>query len=77
MNTSININDLVDIRNVVIDPSLPQEERMKSYLRQIRNPSLYRCGDMIIRVSHGKTGVTLKDTLKQYLLSKQGLALCK
>ena len=71
----ININDLADIRDVEIDPSLPQEERMKSYLRQIKNPHLYRCGDMIVRVSFANTGATLGDRLKQYLLSGQGLAL--
>ena len=72
---SININDLADIRDVEIDPSLPKEERQKSYLRQIKNPRLYRCGDMIVRVSFAKTGVSLEDRLKQYLLSGQGLTL--
>ena len=71
----ININDLADIRDVEIDPALPKEERQKSYLRQIKNPYLYRCGDMIVRVSFANTGVTLEDRLKQYLLSGQGLAL--
>ena len=74
-NTQININELADIREVEIDPALPQEERMRSYLRQIKNPRLYRCGDMIVRVSFADTGATLGDRLKQYLLSGQGLAL--
>ena len=74
-NTQININELADIREVEINPALPQEERMKSYLRQIKNPRLYRCGDMIVRVSFAETGATLGDRLKQYLLSGQGLAL--
>ena len=71
----ININDLADIRNVEIDPTLPKEERKKSYLRQIKNPHLYRCRDMIVRVSFAKTNVTLEDRIKQYLLSGQGLSL--
>ena len=75
LNTPININALADIREVEIDPELPKEERQKSYLRQIKNPHLYRCGDMIVRVSFTNTGVTLEDRLKQYLLSGQGLAL--
>jgi len=72
---SININDLADIREVEIDPALPKEERQKSFLRQIKNPHLYRCGDMIVRVSFSDTGVTLEERLKQYLLSGQGLSL--
>ena len=69
---SINIDDLVDIRTVVIDPSLPVVEKKRSYLQQIKNPRLYRCGDTIVRISHVNTGVKLADRLKQYLLSKQG-----
>ena len=75
INISVNINDLADIRDVEIDPMLPKAERQKSYLRQIKNPNLYRCGDMIVRVTFANTGVTLEDRLKQYLLSGQGLAL--
>jgi hypothetical protein len=66
---------LADIRDVVIDPSLPQEERMQSYLKQIKNPYLYRCGDMIVRVSYANNGYTLGDRLKQYLLSGHGINL--
>lgn len=71
----IDITELADIRDVKIDPALPKEERQKSYLQQIKNPNLYRCGDMIVRVSFAKTGVTLEERLKQYLLSGQGLLL--
>ena len=71
----ININDLADIRDVEIDPALSKEERQKSFLRQIKNPHLYRCGDMVVRVSFTKTDATLEDRLKQYLLSGQGLSL--
>jgi len=71
----ININDLADIRDVEIDSSLPVEEKKRSYLRQIKNPHLYRCGNIIVRVSFANTGATLEDRLKQYLLSRHGLVL--
>jgi hypothetical protein len=69
----VNIDDLADIQDVVIDPSLPQEERERSYLTQIRNPYLYRCGDIICRVSFANTEYTLEDRLKQYLMAGRGL----
>jgi len=75
--TPISIDNLADIRDIVIDPSLPKEERQRSFLRQIKNPNLYRCGDMIVRVSFANSGEKLEDRLKQYLLSGQGLALCE
>jgi hypothetical protein len=71
----VNICDLVDIRTVEIDSSLPVQEKKRSYLEQIKNPELYRYGDTIVRISHANTGVSLADRLKQYLLSKQGMSL--
>ena len=73
--TSININELVDIQTVVIDLSLPVPEKKRIYLSQIKNPKLYRCGDIVVRISHVNSDMTLADRLKQYLLSKQGAAL--
>lgn len=64
-----NLEDLADIRDVRIDTSLPKEERIKSYLEQIRNPYLYKCDDVIVRVSFADTDATLEDRMKQYLLS--------
>ena len=72
---AVDIDDLADIRDVVIDPSLPRAKRMKSYLKQIKNPYLYRCDDMIVRVSFAESGPTLEDRLKQYLLSGQYLTI--
>jgi hypothetical protein len=66
---SVDINELADIRDVKIDTSLPKEERIRQYLAQIKNPFLYRCGDIIVRVSFANTDATLEDRLKQYLLS--------
>jgi hypothetical protein len=69
----VNIDDLADIQDVVIDPSLPQPERAKSYIAQIKDPLLYRCDDIICRISFIDTEYTLEDRLKQYLLAGRGL----
>ena len=34
------IETLVDIRDVHVDPNLPKEERIREYVRQIKNLSL-------------------------------------
>jgi hypothetical protein len=73
--TIVNIDDLVDICTVTINPSLPVPEKIRSYLQQIKTPELFRCDDTIIRISYASTGVTLTDRMKQYLLSKQDLSL--
>ena len=74
LDSQVDIDTLADIRDVEIDPSLPREERKRSYLRQIRNPNLYRCGDIIVRVSYAGDGVSLVERLKQYLMMRLILA---
>ena len=61
--------DLADIRDVAIDTSLPLIERMKSYLQQIKNPYLYKCGGITVRVSFAETETTLEERIKQLLMS--------
>lgn len=39
------LDSLVDIRDVKIDRSLPVEERMKSYVEQIKNPYMFKVGN--------------------------------
>ncbi len=56
---------LVDIREVKIDASLPAEERMRSFLHQIRDPCLFRYKDMIVEAVFMENGDTLTDRLKQ------------
>lgn len=60
---------LVDIRDVEIDKSLPIEERMKSYVEQIKNPYMFKVGDTIVRVSYANTQETLNDNFANLLAS--------
>ena len=50
---------LVDIRDVKIDRSLPSEERIKSFIEQIKNP--YQVGDTVVKVSFANTQNTITD----------------
>ncbi len=60
--------DLVDINDVVLDPDLPPKERMKEFIRQVKNPYCYRDGDYVVKVSFaGKK--TLEECLASYLNS--------
>lgn len=54
---------LVDLRDVKIDPSLPAEERMISFIKQIKNPYRYRVGDIIVNVGFLDNGRSLKYAL--------------
>jgi len=64
---TVNRDDLVDIRNVCIDRNLPLEERVRSFVEQIKNPYCFRCGEAVVKTSFLDTGETLEDCLESYL----------
>jgi len=68
---SVDRDSLVDIGDVVIDRNLPQEERIADFIRQIRNPYLYKCGKVIVKVTFADTSETLEDRLESYFASLQ------
>ena len=55
-------DQLVDIRNVKIDRSLPSEERIKSFIEQIKNPYCYLDHGVIVKVNF-VGGKSLEDCL--------------
>ncbi|MGN0786461.1 MAG: DUF6870 family protein [Christensenellales bacterium] len=63
------LDSLVDIRDVKIDRSLPVEERMKSYVEQIKNPYMFKVGKTIVRVSYANTTQTINDNFLNLLMS--------
>ncbi len=63
------LESLVDIRDVKIDRSKPVEERMKSYVEQIKNPYLFKVGNTIVRVSYANTQATINDNFVNLLAS--------
>ena len=52
---------LVDIRDVKIDCSLPIEDRVKSYVEQVKNPYMFKVGNTVVRVSYADTNRTMND----------------
>ena len=65
----INRAELVDIRSVQIDTNLTAEQRMLSYLEQIKNPYFFMCDDTAVQVRFEHTGDELSSKLKRFLIS--------
>lgn len=63
------LDSLVDIRDVKIDRSLPVEERMNSYVEQIKNPYMFKVGNTVVRVSYANTTQTINDNFLNLLMS--------
>ncbi len=59
-------DDLVDIQDVRINEQLQKEERISDFIRQIKNPYVCRCGDMVVQSVFADSDATLTDRLAQY-----------
>lgn len=62
--------DLVDIQDVEIDPNLSKGERIRSFVRQIKNPYCFKVGNVVVKTAFADTDVTLDDRLEHYLRNK-------
>ena len=63
------LDSLVDIRDVKIDRSMSVEDRMKSYVEQIKNPYMFKVGNTVVRVSYANTQATINDNSVNLLAS--------
>lgn len=64
-----NLAELVDIRDVVINKSLTLEERVKSYVEQIKDPYCFKVGDVVVRVSYADKDKSLTDSFTSMIAS--------
>lgn len=63
------LDSLVDIRDIKIDRSMSVEDRMKSYVEQIKNPYMFKVGNTVVRVSYANTQATINDNFVNLLAS--------
>lgn len=58
---------LVDIRDISVDTNLTKEERIAAFVRQIKNPYRFRCGDFVVNASFAQNGATIEECLQGIL----------
>jgi len=58
------------IEKVKINTDLPVEERMKEFVRQIKNPYFFRCGQLVVQVEYRDTDKTINDCLREFIESQ-------
>ena len=63
-------DQLVDLRSVSIDKSLPAPERMISFFQQIKNPYIFKVDDITVKVEFS-SGKSLEDSLLSFLLAEK------
>lgn len=58
------LDELVDIRDVSVNPELPKEERIADFVQQIKNPYLFKCGKYVVKASFSENGRSLEECIK-------------
>jgi len=66
---TVDPSSLTDIRDININPRLPFTDKAISYLNQIKNPYCFKCGDVIVKVSHAQTTTTIDDCMEGFYRS--------
>ncbi len=57
---------LVDINTIELDDSLSKEERVREYIRQVKNPYCYRVGNVIVKCTFSNDGVSLQQRFEEF-----------
>lgn len=63
----VQLEELVDIRDVSLPARQPVPKKIKSFMEQIKNPYCYRHGEYIVKIGFTATDVTIEDRLKEYV----------
>lgn len=66
-----NKEDLIDITTISIDRSLSKEERVLEFMEKIKNPYLFKVGDIAVKVVFNEGGLSFQelfeDLVKKHL----------
>ena len=65
MNQSTNPAELIDLSNISIDKSLPVEEKLATFVRQINDPYHYKVGGVTITAQFQNDAPTLTDCYRR------------
>lgn len=68
---TVDRSTLIDIATVDVDAALPKSEWISEYLRQIKNPYMFLCNGVVVKVAFAETNTTIEDKLEQYIRQRQ------
>lgn len=50
METTFNINDFRDLKDLTVDVTKPLDKRLKQYVMDVKNPRMVRVGDILVQI---------------------------
>ena len=60
---TVDPDTLVDIKELDIDKTLPREQRMAEFVRQVKNPYCFKVGKVAVSVGYSGDGVTFEQRM--------------
>jgi len=63
---TVDRESLSDIRDINIDPNQPFLQKALEYLRQVKNPYCFRCGDVTLKIIYSNTNTSINDCLEGF-----------
>ena len=63
-----NPDTLVDINDISVNKDLPKPERIKEYIRQIKNPYRFKCGNFVVTAKYSDKGLSIEDCLQSIVI---------
>lgn len=63
---TVDRDSLVDVTRIHIDEGLTMEERLREFVRQVKNPYCFRVGDVVVKNVYSSDGVSLRERFEQY-----------
>lgn len=64
---TVDKSTLVDLNDVYIDTTLPVEERIRSFIEQVKNPYVFKVGDVAVKVVYQESGPSLQERLESLI----------
>lgn len=64
---TVDKNTLVDLKDVYIDTTLPVEERIRSFIEQVKNPYVFKVGDVAVKVVYQKSGPSMQEQFESLI----------
>lgn len=65
-------SELVDIKNININPKHSKKERMREYLEQVKNPFCFLSNGIIVKTNFNPNGESLEALLSDYFTALGG-----
>ena len=64
---TVDRSTLVQRSSIRLNPAAPREDRLREFIKQIRNPYCYLDGKTVVKISFAETDTTMEDCLEHYL----------